>query len=306
MPFGKKIYKSYRAETKEVEGEQGYIKAVVSTEAIDRDGEVILSKAWGNTIGEFMKHPVLLSSHDYNDLTKQLGEWVDLKVTDNGLEGTAKYYINKGNAEADWGYELAKRGQAAFSVGFMSKDHVEGGTTQNGYDPKRTYTDVELLEISQVSVPSNREALVEMRSKGIDVIAEEIAKEILDEKAPVDVADQFTTEEEAEARAEEIGCVGSHTMEDEDGNTLYMPCNTHEEYDELTTDDPDGYGDEHGKGSTNYTVMLTDKEKAKLMKAVEIINQKNKIDDVEYSSINTEEIVANAFKNLQNKKNNEV
>lgn len=422
MPFGKKIYKSYRAETKEVEGEQGYIKAVVSTEAIDRDGEVILSKAWGNTIGEFMKHPVLLSSHDYNDLTKQLGEWVDLKVTDNGLEGTAKYYINKGNAEADWGYELAKRGQAAFSVGFMSKDYVEGGTTQNGYDPKRTYTDVELLEISQVSVPSNREALVEMRSKGINKIAEEIANEILSKevpsvpsyirknarrgldllqyagdgltektkreardmakgkisenkvvrmnawfqrheddlkspsaneylngesdrptagqvawllwggsiektgrmnaqkwaervvssledektKAPVGVADQFTTEEEALERADEIGCVGSHTMEDEDGNTIYMPCNTHEEYDELTTDDPDGYGDEHGKGSTNYTVMLTEEEKAKLMKAVDTINQKNKTDDIEYSSINTEEIVANAFKNLQNKKNKEV
>ena len=52
--------------------------------------------------------------------------------------------------------------------------------------------------------------------------------------------------------------------------------------------------------------MLTDKEKAKLMKAVDIINQKNTNDDVEYSSINTEEIVANAFKNLQNKKNKEV
>ena len=76
MPFGKKVYKSYRAETKAIEDKEGYIKTVVSTEAIDRDGEVILSKAWGNTLGEFMKHPVLLSSHDYNDLTKQLGEWV--------------------------------------------------------------------------------------------------------------------------------------------------------------------------------------------------------------------------------------
>lgn len=44
--------------------------------------------------------------------------------------------------------------------------------------------------------------------------------------------DKFTTQEEAEKRASEIGCVGYHTMDD-DGNTIYMPCDTHEEYDEL-------------------------------------------------------------------------
>jgi len=44
--------------------------------------------------------------------------------------------------------------------------------------------------------------------------------------------DKFSTQEEAEKRASEIGCVGYHTMDD-DGNTIYMPCDTHEEYDEL-------------------------------------------------------------------------
>jgi HK97 family phage prohead protease len=319
MPIGNKIYKSYRAETKAIDDKDGYIKAIVSTEAMDRDGEVILSKAWGNTINEFMTHPVLISSHDYNDLTKQLGEWVDLKVTERGLEGTAKYYIGMGNAEADWGYELAKRGQSAYSVGFIAKDFLEGGTTQNGKEPQRTYTDVELLEISQVSVPSNRESLVTMRSKGIDPIADEIAKELFvkadDTKAPVAAADQYTTEAEALARAEEIGCEGTHTMESEDGSTVYMPCSTHEQYDEIVTPqtegNPDSYGDEETKvnegsdnlNEKNYTVMLTELEKAKLMKAVEIINQKNK--DNSYA-INTEEIVANAFKNLQINKNKEV
>ena len=39
--------------------------------------------------------------------------------------------------------------------------------------------------------------------------------------------DVFTTEEEASARAREIGCVGTHAH-DEDGNTVYMPCKTHD------------------------------------------------------------------------------
>lgn len=444
MPFGKKIYKSYRAETKAVEGEEGLIRAVVSTESVDRDGEVILAKAWGSTIRDFLKHPVLISSHDYNDLTKQLGEWVSLKVTDKGLEGIAKYYINMGNKEADWGYELAKKGKSAYSVGFMSKDYVDGGTTQNGYEPKRTYTDVELLEISQVTVPSNRDALVTMRSKGaFTEVQNELADEILSKevpnvpsyirknarrgldllqyagdgltektkreardmakgnisenkvvrmnawfqrhegdlkspnaneylsgesdrptagqvawllwggtiektgrmnaqkwaqrvvdsledeektKAPLPATDQFTTEEEAVERAEEIGCVGFHTM-DEDGNTIYMPCETHEDYDEImnpqeddTEEDDmeedgmyeDEYGDEHTKGSIKktYSVLLTEKEKADLLKAIKIINatqkteKQTKKDKAEY---NVADIMMNAFKTLKtNKINKEV
>ena len=51
--------------------------------------------------------------------------------------------------------------------------------------------------------------------------------------------DKFTTEAEASSRAEEIGCVGTHSME-QDGTTIYMPCRTHDEYDNaLTTYDED-------------------------------------------------------------------
>jgi HK97 family phage portal protein len=44
--------------------------------------------------------------------------------------------------------------------------------------------------------------------------------------------DMFSTEEEAEVRAKQIGCVGTHTYDD-DGNTVYMPCSSHEEYEEM-------------------------------------------------------------------------
>ncbi|QDP46745.1 MAG: putative portal protein [Prokaryotic dsDNA virus sp.] len=41
--------------------------------------------------------------------------------------------------------------------------------------------------------------------------------------------DTFTTIEEAEERAEELGCSGTHTH-DENGELVYMPCSTHQEY----------------------------------------------------------------------------
>tara|TARA_R100000655_G_scaffold110046_1_gene167172 strand:- start:83 stop:2290 length:2208 start_codon:yes stop_codon:yes gene_type:complete len=50
-------------------------------------------------------------------------------------------------------------------------------------------------------------------------------KEMLEE-------DVFDNEQEALDRAEVIGCTGTHTM-DKDGQTVYMPCSTHAEYDEL-------------------------------------------------------------------------
>ena len=47
--------------------------------------------------------------------------------------------------------------------------------------------------------------------------------------------DTFTTEDEAEERAEEIGCEGIHSHT-EDGKTVYMPCKTHREYESLLAD----------------------------------------------------------------------
>jgi HK97 family phage prohead protease len=335
MPNGNKVYKSYRAETKAIDGQEGYIKAIVSTEAIDRDGEVILMSAWGDTLNEFLKHPVLLSSHDYNDLTKQLGEWVDLKVTENGLEGIARYYINKGNPEADWGYELAKAGKSAYSVGFMSNDYVEGGTTQDGNEPKRTYTDVELLEISQVSVPSNRESLVAMRSKGIDKVAEEIAEEIFSdnkqyEYSPRQQAQQLSHEKIVQRFGQwgkSTGNDGSHYMEEsafKDQNMICGECvhwkgegvcaiveGSINEYGlcklwiipetELSAGEsgPEetGYPDEEKKmeGKHIHAVMLTEEEKSKIMKVFDMLEETNKKEKNVEKTYSPEEVVSSGI-----------
>ncbi len=65
-----------------------------------------------------------------------------------------------------------------------------------------------------------------------DSIENEIKKEIR--------KDVFDNPIEANARAREIGCVGSHSH-DEDGNKVFMPCKTHEEYTKLTGDEVSGY-----------------------------------------------------------------
>ena len=66
--------------------------------------------------------------------------------------------------------------------------------------------------------------------------AEEDAKDaygIFDESKAQVAKDVFTTESEAEVRAEEIGCVGTHSH-DGDNGTVYMPCASHADYTRLT------------------------------------------------------------------------
>jgi len=70
-----------------------------------------------------------------------------------------------------------------------------------------------------------------------DVDNEEFHVEHLDESKKEQVRrDVYSTQEEAEERARAIGCVGTHSH-DEDGETVYMPCENHEDYMRLTGDD---------------------------------------------------------------------
>jgi uncharacterized protein len=73
-----------------------------------------------------------------------------------------------------------------------------------------------------------------------DVISSKAKQEPITEKQE----DYFDREDAAEARAGEIGCTGTHRV-DEDGNVFYMPCGSHEEYLEAVgksyNDDEDKY-----------------------------------------------------------------
>lgn len=177
------VYKTIKAEIKDVDKEEGTVETYipVSSDSVDRDGEVVEPQAFKKTLPKFMKRPVLVSSHDYRDLTSQIGEWKRLRVTDDGLEGKPQWYINEGNEQADWGFNLASKGMAAFSIGFIPKKWTDGDGEK---EPRRTYNEVELLEISQVIIPSNREAIQGIRAKSADPTVLEICDEVEKELEP--------------------------------------------------------------------------------------------------------------------------
>ena len=114
----------------------------------------------------------------------------------------------------------------------------------------------------------------EDNAKPVDVDgAEKDFNEMYGEKARVDV-DTYTTEEEAERRADEIGCAGTHSHSI-DGQTVYMPCRTHGEYEarlsgryqeeDKQTNFPQS-GDDKKISLRNSNFPLFDREFAKTIK----------------------------------------
>ena len=136
------------------------IKGSASTNALDRAGDIIESDAWTKGgLENYKGNPIILFNHNYD---KPIGRAKDLKVTDNGLEISAK--ISKAAGDVT---QLIKDGVlGAFSVGFKVKD-ADYMTETDGYKIK----DAELFEVSVVSIPCNQGATFGL-SKSFDSMEE--------------------------------------------------------------------------------------------------------------------------------------
>ena len=180
--------KVYRPnQMKVIDEAKGRVSAIVSSESRDRDGDVIRAEGWN--LDNFMRHPVLLASHDYRSLRSQIGEWESMEVDGTQMRGVARFFIGKGNDEADWAFQLAKEKALAFSVGFVPD--MEKAAPLQKDDPFGSqgmeFKGQELLEVSAVTVPSNPDALQRIaKSPNLHPALAEIVEERLAEDEPED------------------------------------------------------------------------------------------------------------------------
>lgn len=198
----KNIKKSFIGGIRSVDSEKFMVEAVMSDETKDRYDEVIKASAWKKHLNTFKKHAVLLSSHSYGGLRNQIGVWEKVWVEENALVGRAKYFVGEGNPEADWAFKLVEKGIAAFSVGFIAHEYETipwEEWEKNKKQPRRVFTEVELLETSQVLIPANPSALQRAAGEGgfyEKSIAEQIQStfaddELLDEDKAIDINTKF-------------------------------------------------------------------------------------------------------------------
>ena len=183
------IKKTFRAEIKGIDLEKKTVTAIVSHAKKDRDGDVIPPEAFKKRLKDYKDHPVLQINHSYQT-QDTIGKVLKIDLNDDHVEAKIQYFAGLTDASgkslnpnADWAFELAKMGLAAYSVGFQSfgfdwieEKDADGGKKVTG----RKFTDIALLEISQVAIPANPNALQAMcDDEGADVEAKELCGLVL-------------------------------------------------------------------------------------------------------------------------------
>jgi HK97 family phage prohead protease len=155
MSIKKQVFVS---EIKSIDEKEFTLTAAISTNAVDRMGEVLDPK--GLDMKNYQKNPVVLWAHDYSQPPIGKAMWVR---RDGDTVVSKVKFANTPFAQEI--FELYKGGfMKAFSVGFVPKDYVEGDGKKT---PRTTYTKWELLEYSAVPVPANPEAVALAMQKGI-------------------------------------------------------------------------------------------------------------------------------------------
>lgn len=125
------------------------ITGYASTNALDRDGDIVISDVWNDekSLGNYLKNPIVLAFHNPS---RPIGKVISHQADATGLKVTAR--ISKGAGDIA---ELIKDGVlSAFSIGFSIQDA--------DYDPNSgvfAIKELELYEISVVSIPANQDSL---------------------------------------------------------------------------------------------------------------------------------------------------
>lgn len=139
---------------------EGDIEAYVSTEAVDRVGDVIPSKAWNLSNFKKTGSPVL-AFHEYGLVGGQVpvvGKAVHIERDKTGLLAVTRFH-GKTQLSRDLATLYRDGDMKSFSVGFRSEAPPEVIKDEGGMFTGYKFTKVELLEYSVVAVPANPEAV---------------------------------------------------------------------------------------------------------------------------------------------------
>jgi HK97 family phage prohead protease/HK97 family phage major capsid protein len=138
--------------TKELPAAEGAIESIfisgyASVNSPDRVGDVVPSSVWDKGMTNYLKNPIILAYHDHDD---PIGRMVEHKVDTTGLWIKARI-----SAAAEETFNLIKDNVlTAFSVSFRVLDAVYDTVTE-----LFVIKELELIEISVVSVPCNQDTL---------------------------------------------------------------------------------------------------------------------------------------------------
>lgn len=220
-------------EFKTTDDEKGSVEAVFSVfNNVDTDGDVVLP---GSIKSGFKDNQVpMVFAHKWD---QPIGKGV---ITSDDSKATFRGSFFMETEAGREAYNLAKEmgDLQEWSFGFRINDYESGKFKKDGMEDEidvRFLKDLEVFEVSPVLVGANRQTYTLAIKSGEEAVYE---SDNIDEKAAND-EDIFDNQEDAKKRAEELGCSGTHIHE-MDGKEVYMPCSTHDAYEEMINDSKGG------------------------------------------------------------------
>lgn len=157
----------------EIKANKEGIRAVLTKEIRDRDGEIILIS--GMKTENFEKNPIMIDAHRVFDPVTQvvLGKWLNPKV-EKGEDGSLCYTATPEFADTPNG-RIAK---TLVDGGFVKTTSIGFGVFDYDFDNK-VITESELYEGSLVSVPSNVGAMIsKVLGKSVDMGENDLIKKL--------------------------------------------------------------------------------------------------------------------------------
>lgn len=147
-------------------------EAVITTDSLDRDGEVVIPQ--GMNSREYESNPVLFWNHDYS---QPVGKCVSLKREANSIRGEFEFAKRPEGYEGSYFPEfvaslVAQGVVKGVSIGYMPEDGgVRRATVddRSRYGPRVTsvFSKWKLLEVSVAPLQANPDALVSAIRKGM-------------------------------------------------------------------------------------------------------------------------------------------
>jgi phage head maturation protease len=159
------LLKDYKASGVRVKDDERAIIATISTDAVDRDNEVIIPK--GIDLKAYRKNPVVMWAHNY-----AIPPIAKATEMDTGKERLVAKAVFAETELAEEVFQLYKGGFLnMFSIGFLPKENHEPTEKDLREHPewapvRRVHDKTEMLEFSCVPIGSNRDALREAVSTG--------------------------------------------------------------------------------------------------------------------------------------------
>lgn len=162
-----------KAAPETIDRDKRTLQAVITSNQVDRDGEIVEPGAFKGRIDSFLANPVLLWGHDPHQ--PPIGKALGVEFFDDRVEAEFKFRKRFDGETLPDIFELyADLTLSSFSIGFRVFK-LEIDAAENGERKPPRIVDAELFEVSAVSLPSNTAArakhlaIVELLDRGAEM-----------------------------------------------------------------------------------------------------------------------------------------